>query len=168
MNESNRRDEAGGPSVRALEIGVAAAFMALGALIMYENGHSGAGWGPSGPDAGYFPFRIGLLMAVASAVVFVRALATRGPHESFVEPRKFRHVLSLVAPTVVYIAVTAFLGIYVTSALYLGFFMAVLGRYRPLIILPVAAGVPAVLFLLFEVWFLVPLPKGPLETWLGY
>jgi hypothetical protein len=46
--------------------------------------------------------------------------------------------------------------------------MAVLGRYRPLVILPVAVGVPVVLFLLFEVWFLVPLPKGPLETWLGY
>jgi hypothetical protein len=23
-------------------------------------------------------------------------------------------------------------------------------------------------FLIFEVWFLVPLPKGPLETRLGY
>lgn len=168
MNESNRRDEANGPSVRALEIGVAAALMALGALIMYENGKTGAGWGPSGPDAGYFPFRIGLLMTVASTVVFLRALAMRGLRESFVEPQKFRHVLSLVAPTVVYIAVTAFLGIYVTSALYLAFFMAVLGRYRALVILPVAVGVPVALFLLFEVWFLVPLPKGPLETWLGY
>jgi hypothetical protein len=107
-------------------------------------------------------------MAAASGIVFVHALAARGPRKIFVEPRKLRHVLSLVAPTVVYIAVTAFLGIYVTSALYLGFFMAVLGRYRPLVILPVAVGVPAVLFLLFEVWFLVPLPKGPLETWLGY
>jgi putative tricarboxylic transport membrane protein len=25
-----------------------------------------------------------------------------------------------------------------------------------------------VLFMMFEVWFLVPLPKGPLEDMLGY
>jgi hypothetical protein len=24
------------------------------------------------------------------------------------------------------------------------------------------------LFFMFERWFLVPLPKGPLEAWLGY
>jgi hypothetical protein len=24
------------------------------------------------------------------------------------------------------------------------------------------------LFLLFEVWFLIPLPKGPVESWFGY
>jgi len=28
--------------------------------------------------------------------------------------------------------------------------------------------VPFALFLLFEIWFLVPLPKGPLEEFLGY
>jgi putative tricarboxylic transport membrane protein len=31
----------------------------------------------------------------------------------------------------------------------------------------VALGVSVVFFLLFEVWFKVPLPKGPLESWLG-
>jgi hypothetical protein len=35
-------------------------------------------------------------------------------------------------------------------------------------IVPVAIGVPLMLFMMFEVWFLVPLPKGPLEAALGY
>ena len=34
--------------------------------------------------------------------------------------------------------------------------------------LPVGAGVALALFFLFEKWFLVPLPKGPLEHMLGY
>jgi hypothetical protein len=28
--------------------------------------------------------------------------------------------------------------------------------------------VPLTLFMMFERWFLVPLPKGPLEAWLGF
>jgi putative tricarboxylic transport membrane protein len=28
--------------------------------------------------------------------------------------------------------------------------------------------VPVLTFLMFELWFLVPLPKGPLEKFLGY
>ena len=32
----------------------------------------------------------------------------------------------------------------------------------------VAVAVPVLTFLMFEIWFLVPLPKGPLESFLGY
>jgi hypothetical protein len=34
--------------------------------------------------------------------------------------------------------------------------------------LPVGVGVAVALFFLFEKWLLVPLPKGPLEAWLGF
>jgi putative tricarboxylic transport membrane protein len=168
MNEIEGHDEQGGVSVRVMEIVVAGAIMGLAALVMYDNWLIGAGWAPDGPQAGYFPFYIGLLMFVSSSVVLLRALASRVARVPFVVPHQFKQVMTLLAPTAIYIAVTAVLGIYVASALYLAFFMAVLGRYRAIVIVPVAIGVPVVLFLLFEVWFLVPLPKGPLETWLGY
>jgi hypothetical protein len=169
MNEIKGHNEDGGVSVRTLEIVVAGTIMALAALVMYDNWRIGAGWASDGPEAGYFPFYVGLLLFVSGSIIFIRAIAaTSGPALPFVEPRQFRQVLALLAPSIAYVAVTAFLGIYVTSALYLAFFMAVLGRYRLPIILPVALGVPLALFLLFEVWFLVPLPKGPLELWLGY
>jgi hypothetical protein len=32
----------------------------------------------------------------------------------------------------------------------------------------VSLGNSIVFFLIFERWFLVPLPKGPIETWLGF
>jgi len=168
MSESERHDEEGGVSVRTLDIWVAAAIMGLGALVMYDNWRLGAGWSSGGPDSGYFPFYVGLLMLISSAIVLVRALALRGPRERFVDARQFRLVLALLVPTVVFVAVTAFLGIYVTAALYLAYFMIVVGHYRARIALPIALGVPIALFLLFEIWFLVPLPKGPLEYWLGY
>ncbi len=168
MNEIQGHDEQGGVSVRMMEIVVAATIMGLAAIVMYDNWLTGAGWAPDGPQAGYFPFYVGLLMFVSSGVVFFRAIAKRARRAPFIVPHQFRQVMMLLGPTAIYIAVTAVLGIYVASALYLAFFMAVLGRYRAIVIVPVAIGVPIALFLLFEVWFLVPLPKGPLETWLGY
>ena len=59
-------------------------------------------------------------------------------------------------------------GIYVASALFIAAFMIWRGRYGALPTLGASVGVPVILFLLFEVWFLVPLPKGPVERMLGY
>jgi hypothetical protein len=168
MNETEGQNERGGVSVRALEIGVAAAIIVLAAVVMYDNWRIGAGWGADGPQAGYFPFYVGLAMLISSGVVFFNAIVQRGPRRVFVDARQFRPVLTLLVPSIVYVVIAAYLGIYVSAALYLAFFMSVVGRYRPVVVAPVAIGVPILLFLLFEIWFLVPLPKGPLEYWLGF
>jgi putative tricarboxylic transport membrane protein len=42
-----------------------------------------------------------------------------------------------------------------------------LGKYNWWIIAAIAIGMPVVTYIVFEKWFLVPLPKGPLEEWLG-
>ena len=43
-----------------------------------------------------------------------------------------------------------------------------LGKYPLAKVVPVSVLVPLALFILFEVWFLVPLPKGPVEAFFGY
>jgi putative tricarboxylic transport membrane protein len=42
------------------------------------------------------------------------------------------------------------------------------GGYSPYKALPLAVLLPIILFVIFEIWFLVPLPKGPVEAWFGY
>lgn len=168
MSESKGESEHGGVSVRTLEIVVAAALMGLAAMVMYDNWMTGARWGADGPQAGYFPFYIALLMLISAGMVLLRALTLAAPRRRFVEPSKFRPVLALLIPSMVYVVFAAYLGVYVAAAIYLTYFMFVVGRYKAAVVAPVAIGVPIVLFLLFEVWFLVPLPKGPLEYWLGY
>jgi len=59
-------------------------------------------------------------------------------------------------------------GIYAASALLIAFFMLWFGRYNWLFAIGIAVLVPVLTFLMFEIWFLVPLPKGPLENLLGY
>ncbi len=47
-------------------------------------------------------------------------------------------------------------------------YMRWIGRHSWPSVVVVSVAVSAVTFYVFEIWFLVPMPKGPLETWLGY
>ena len=168
MAESEKVDESVGVTVRALDIGVALAFIALGTVVMVDNHRLGAAWGPDGPQSGYFPFYIGLALVLSAAIVLVQAAFRKGRRRVAIDRVQARSVLALLVPTIVYVAAMAFIGIYVASAVYLAYFMRLLGHYRWAVIAPTAIGIPVALFALFEIWFLVPLPKGPLEDWLGY
>ena len=151
-----------------MELIVAALFMATATLIMYDNWRIGARWAEDGPQAGYFPFRVGAIMFIASAFTFAFNLLAHTPSANFVDRAQARQVLQVLVPTVVFVATIGFLGIYLSAALFIIFFMWWLGKYPIHKILPVAILVPVVLFFMFEVWFLVPLPKGPIEDALGY
>jgi hypothetical protein len=168
MAEGENGGEPVGLSVRALDIGVALAFIGLGAVVMVDNHRRGAAWGPDGPESGYFPFYVGLVLVLSAAIVLVQAIFRQGRRRIAIDRAQARSVLALLLPTIVYVAVMAYIGIYVSSAIYLVYFMRLLGRYRWRTIVPISIGIPFILFVLFEVWFLVPLPKGPLEDWLGY
>lgn len=155
-------------SVRAVEIGVAVLIFLFGTIVLLDSARIGARWGEDGPQPGYFPFYIGLLICVASVIVCVRAfgdpsLATK----SFVSRESLKKILTVLVPTAVYVALIKYLGLYVASTLYIAYFMWRLGNYPWIKIVPVAVGVSVAFFLVFETWFQVPLPKGPLEAALG-
>lgn len=167
MQEHHSHDRSAA-STRTLELVVAALAFALGAIAAYDGSRIGSGWGIEGPQAGYFPFYIGLIICLTSAVLFVRALWDKAKaREMFVARGQILLVLKMLVPSILYVVGISFLGIYVSSTLYIAFFMRWLGRYAWIKTLPVAFGVSVAFFLLFEVWFKVPLPKGPLEALLG-
>jgi hypothetical protein len=157
-------------SVRAMEIAVALLFIAVAAVVVADSLRIGIGWVDlEGPPAGYFPFYVGVFMALGSAVTLAQALFSRGgPGESFVGRNALLQVFLVLVPLSIYVVLTAFVGIYVSSALYIGAFMIYFGRYGWLRSFAISAGLAVVLFLVFEKWFLLPLPKGPLEDLLGY
>jgi hypothetical protein len=153
---------------KSAEMFVAALFLALGAIVMWDSVRLGARWGEDGPQAGYFPFYIGLLVCVASAANMIGAFFMRGEsNRTFVETHQLALVLIVLVPAAIYVALIGWLGIYVSSALFIGFFMRWLGKYPWWKVVAVSVGTSVVFFLIFEVWFLVPLPKGPLESALG-
>ena len=156
-------------STRAVELVTALLIVLGGAVVSWDSFRLGARWGEDGPQAGYFPFYIGLLICLSGAGIFLQALQDRAlSGDAFVETGQLKTILVVLVPTTVYISLIAWLGFYLASTLYIAYFMYQLGRYSWLKIAPVAIGVSVVFFLIFEVWFQVPLPKGPLETALGF
>ena len=136
--------------------------------MVYDSVRLGARWAEDGPQAGYFPFYVGLLVCLSAAVNFVMALVNRrDAGRDFVELDKLKLVLAVLVPAAVYVAAIGWIGIYVASAVFIAFFMRWLGKYPWWKVAVVSVGTMVAFFLIFEVWFLVPLPKGPLENLLG-
>ena len=153
---------AGGPSYRAVEIGVAIAMIVFGALVIYGSLQVGIGWGPEGPKAGFFPFYLGIVI-IGSSVINLIAASREDPRKLFAEWPQLMQVLSVVIPTTIYVGAIPFVGIYVSSLLLIAAFMMWFGRYGIALSAAVSVGVIVAIYLMFEKWFLVPLPKGPIE-----
>jgi hypothetical protein len=164
--ESDRRPAL---RLRAAEIGVALFLFALGAIVVFDSLRLGIRWQEvHGPQPGYFPFYLGVFICAACLVTVI--LALRLPAEKnkpFVQVGQLKLVLSVLVPSAVYVALVGWIGIYVSAVLFVALFMRWLGKYPWWKVAAVSVGHSVVLFLIFEIWFLVPLPKGQLERWLG-
>jgi putative tricarboxylic transport membrane protein len=153
---------------RTAELAVAAGFFVFGLIVIYDSLRLGMRWIADGPQPGYFPFYLGVIICVSAAITFLFALRLpEARNKTFVERGQLRLVLSVLIPSALYVALVGWLGIYVSAVLFIALFMRWLGKYPWWKVALVSVGNSIVFFLIFERWFLVPLPKGPLETWLG-
>lgn len=168
MAESARVSAHRGPFHRQVEIGVAVAMIVFALITIFGSYLAGVGWGAEGPKSGFFPFWIGALILVASIVNLARILVASSDGRIFAEWHQLSQVLLVVVPMTVYVFAVPWTGIYVASIFLIGGFMRYFGRYSWPWVVGIALGVPLVLFVTFERWFLVPLPKGPIEDFLGY
>ena len=154
---------------QAAEIIVAVSIFLIGVVMMVEGRRIGMGWASDGPMAGYFPFRTGAIICISSVIVFLRAFfGKHRNHELFVSWDCFKQVLCVLIPAFLYVLVTQFIGIYVASAVFIGGFMRAMAGFSWLKILLVSICITVMLFWMFEIQFMVPLPKGPLESLFGY
>ena len=150
---------------------VAALIFAFGLLIATAAWKLGARWASDGPGAGYFPFYIGLILCLASLGIFVQALFGKARDDgAFVNQLQLKRVMQVLIPAAVYVLAAQYLGLYVASAIYIAAFMVILGHYSWLKSVLTGVIVCALFFLMFEVWFKVPLFKGSLAplSFLGY
>ncbi len=160
-------------SVRLWEMIVAGAFLAFGALVVWDSRRLGSQWASDGPQAGYFPFYIGLIICIASAINLWRAFGMGAAGgKPFVRWDQLRMVLIVMVPCSFYVLLIANpiynFGIYEASAIFIALFMRLLGKYSWAKAAAVGVATVVVFFLMFEIWFQVPLPKGPIEALLGY
>jgi len=164
-------DERVGVSLRLMDITVALLLLIVGAVVVYDSYRLGAKWGSDGPESGYFPFRVGLLICIASLATLVQAVRARNlTYVMFVSLARLKLVLTVLIPALVYVFCVQYVCLYIASAVYIAVFMAWLGKYSWLKSILVGVLVNVSFFFMFEVWFKVPLFKGDLDPlhFLGY
>jgi Tripartite tricarboxylate transporter TctB family len=170
---SNEQGESpdGVVSTHVVEAVVALCVLALGGLVLFGSRALGSGWTSDGPGAGYFPFYIGLILCISAIGIFIQALfGKRRNTEPFVDKEQLSRVLQVFIPAVIYVGAIQLLGLYVASAIYIALFMVVLGKFSWAKSVMAAVVINVVFFMMFEVWFKVPLFKGSLDplAFLGY
>ncbi|MGZ8153944.1 MAG: tripartite tricarboxylate transporter TctB family protein [Burkholderiales bacterium] len=171
--QSDRSDTAvRGIRRRTAEIAVAAILFALGSLVVFDSRRLGSSWGSDGPEAGYFPFYIGLIICISSTAILAQAIfgRSRRRDEIFVEWQPLRQVMSILVPAVFFVLAIQLIGLYVAAAVYIAGFMLWLGGYGVAKSVGLGVIVSALAFVTFEIWFQVPLYKGAFDPlwFLGY
>jgi putative tricarboxylic transport membrane protein len=153
--------------MRTADVTTALLLAAGGILVLWDSLRIGVGWSTDGPQSGFFPFWLAVALLACCASVVVQAIGL-GDRKPFVTLEAAPRVLKVLVPAVLFVALIQFIGLYVATALYMGIYMRWIGRHSWLTVAGLSIAVPVVTFLVFDVWFLVPMPKGPLEAWLGY
>lgn len=159
-------------SVRTAEIVVALVVLAFGSTFMVSSYELGFRWGIEGPQSGFFPFYVSLIIVVSSLAILFGALRMRGTggRAAFVERGQMVQVLKVLIPAAIYVLGIQLIGIYVSSIIYIVGFMRWVGRYPWWKSALIGIVIVVVFFFMFEVWFQVPLYKGrwDLTAWTGY
>jgi putative tricarboxylic transport membrane protein len=153
--------------MRTADVTTALLLAAGGILVLWDSLRIGVGWSTDGPQSGFFPFWLAVALLACCAGIGIQAIR-RGDRKPFVPREAVGRVLKVLAPAIAFVALTQFVGLYVAAALYLGSYMRWIGRHSWLATIGLSIAFPVVTFVVFEIWFLVPMPKGPLESWFGY
>ena len=160
------------PSVttnRAAEVVTLFLLLALAALLAFDNWRTGMSWDSTGPQAGYFPFYLCVILAAACLWGLAREFLARGQAaESFVTRDQLRRVLQVFVPTLLFCLAMQWLGLYVASFLLIAGFMLFVGRIAGWKSLLTAFLFSLIMFVTFQIAFDVIMPKGPLEALFGY
>lgn len=153
--------------MRTADLITASILVLFGGLVLFDALRLGIGWGSDGPNSGFFPFWLALLMVMTCAVIVTQE-TRKAIRRSFITREKLGPVLKVLWPATAAVLLMHWIGLYVSSALYIGFYMRWVGRHAWTAVVLLACAIPVITFLVFEKWFYVPMPKGPLEVWLGY
>ena len=170
-NKKENEVQRQGVATYKVEAVVAFLIFILGITVITGSWKLGSGWTSDGPGAGYFPFYIGILLCIAGLGVMYQSLFGKSKNtDIFVDNEQLKLVLSVFIPACVYVLAVQFLGMYVASAIYIALFMIILGKFSKVKSIVTALAVVVLFFLMFEVWFKVPLFKGKFDplAFLGY
>jgi putative tricarboxylic transport membrane protein len=156
-------------SNRVVNGGVMLLLLAFAVLLGYDNWRTGMSWEATGPQAGYMPFYLSVILGGAAVYGFATSFSTsEEARDAFVTWAQLRRVLQVLVPTFLFVLGTAWLGLYVSSFFLISGFMWIVGRIALWRSALTAIVFTAAMFFTFQIAFDVIMPKGPLEAFFGY
>ncbi|MBE0556272.1 MAG: tripartite tricarboxylate transporter TctB family protein, partial [Proteobacteria bacterium] len=108
-------------------------------------------------------FYLGVGVVISSVFVFYNAFTKykkEGAGKPLMPPGAIRPILWVLIPSLSMVVVTEFVGLHIAAALFLAFYMRVVGKIRWVTTLLVGIIAPLSLYITFDKLFLIPLPQG--------
>jgi putative tricarboxylic transport membrane protein len=148
---------------RAVEVATVVVLIALGVLLLWESLRLGPGWGEQGPQPGFFPFVLTIMMLIGTlGVLYVNAYRHPDTRPFFEVSEEVSDLLKVGIPIAVAVFAIRWLGLYATSGVYLAFFMAWYGKFRWWQAILGGILLPLSLWLLLRWGFNIPMPMSVL------
>jgi putative tricarboxylic transport membrane protein len=149
--------------MRKAEIIVAFFFVAIGFIAIVDAIRVGFGWGSSGPESGFFPFYLGVGTLICSGFVLTKGFKEfkkEGSGGRLIPEGGLKPILWVLIPSTVMVILTEFVGLHIAAAIFLAFYMRAVGKIRWVTVALVSILLPVSLFVVFDKFFLIPLPMG--------
>jgi putative tricarboxylic transport membrane protein len=154
---------------RSADIIVYLMLLGLAAFLGFDNWRTGMSWEADGPQAGYFPFYLSVVLGAACLYGLADKLfVATGAGDTFVNSEQLRRVMQVFVPTLLFCVFMQWLGLYVASFILIAGFMGFVGRIAWWKSLLTAFLFSLIMFLTFDIAFDVIMPKGPLEAAFGH
>jgi putative tricarboxylic transport membrane protein len=148
--------------MRKADIGLALLLLVLAVLVAWESLQLDIGWGLNGPAGGFFPFWLAVGLGVCCVIILAQSVwrPSTTLRQPLVKPGGWVPILKVAVPAIAMVVLTEMIGLYAAAALYIGFYMRWIGKHSWLLVLAVSLGVPLGSYVIFDKWFLIPMPKG--------
>ncbi|OGP76142.1 MAG: hypothetical protein A2V86_02295 [Deltaproteobacteria bacterium RBG_16_49_23] len=149
--------------MRKADIIVALGLMLVGFIVLADTIRLGFGWGMSGPEAGFFPFYMGLGIVICTFFIVLRGLKTykkEGAGKRLVAEGGLTQILWVLIPAAGMVLLTELIGLHFATVLYLGFYMGVVGKMHWFKVILISLLIPSATYIVFDKLFLIPLPEG--------
>lgn len=152
-------------TVRTAEILMAIFLTAASVALMVKSADNNIGWiSGSGPGAGAWPFWMAggmLLCSIWTAIRWLRKTTPESTNEEMFMGRGTVKIIGItLAALILFLAGTHIIGMFITGAIFMFFYVRILGRHSWPVSIALTVAVPVFMFCFFEWALKVPLPKG--------
>ena len=149
--------------MRRADVIVALGMMLVGIIALADAIRLGFGWGISGPEAGFFPFYMGLGIFICTVFIVIKAVKTYrkdGPGKPLIPEGGLTRILWILIPAIGVVLLTELIGLHLATVFYLAFNIRVLGKMSWVKVILLSILVPLSMYIVFDKIFLIPLPEG--------